>query len=97
MFTLYNLVSLPVKTMHDQHIFILPSTQFLAVSKDRLHYTLLSNIDACNVLSNDKLVCKLDAPLYSVSVKPVCEVKLLFQKTISKLCDTRLTVFKSEI
>lgn len=40
------------------------------------------------LITNDKLVCKLEVPLYSSHDKPICETELLIQKTISKSCDT---------
>lgn len=97
LFSMYNLILLPIQTLENEHIFVLPSAKYLVMSQNKLHYSVLPNIDACNVLSNNHLMCKLDTPLYSVHGKPICAIELLLKRTISKTCDTRISVFNNEI
>lgn len=79
-------------------MFILPSTNYIAISQNKLQYCTINNLEKCKEISIKDYICQHIEPLSSVHVKPVCETELLFVKSsIPKSCDTRVSVIEGEI
>lgn len=89
-FNLFKLIPLPSQIEGNEHIFILPSANYLALSEHRTQYTTLSDLNACTTLSTKTLVCSTIPPIYSTYSKPTCETELVLHPTpIPKSCDIR--------
>lgn len=91
-YNLYNIIPLPVPydvLKPDTYILIEPSTSYVAITADRMFYSLIKDIDKCNLISEKCYVCVL-SNMFSVIANPTCETTLL-SEAISKLPDTCVT------
>lgn len=84
-FTVYK--NIPLPTPHDEvHIntfaLIQPSSQYIAMSDDRLHYAMLNDLKDCNILNNNYTICE-SCTVYSCISNPNCESKLLTEVTFT--------------
>lgn len=96
-FKLYNLISLPIKFQNDTHLFVLPTSNYLAISKSYIHYITFDNIDNCKTLRYNTYLCKPFNPIYSVQNNPICEIQLIHGNSLPNSCDTRVMKTKTEI
>lgn len=97
-FNLYHLIPLPVSYENQNHVFIQPSSTYLAISKNKLHYTLMQEIINCKSLSETSYICENTEPMFSTHTKPICETELLFfEEHIPQSCDKRIVQLSSEI
>lgn len=97
-YNLYNLIPLPIKTNENSHIYILPKINYLALSENKLQYTLITSFSNCKKINEIRSICQLDSPIFSTHVKPICESELLLNNDyIPKNCDTRISNIDNEI
>lgn len=93
-YNLYHTVPLPVPydaTKPDTYILIAPNKPYVAITIDRMFYSLLESVDKCQVIHNECYVCSL-GNVYSTIANPTCETKILTE-AISSLphsCNTKL-------
>ena len=97
-FELYNLIPLPVLHKDKFYIFVQPSLRFLTMSSTKQQYTLLEILKDCKFSPKLSYVCKSLKPIFSTSVKPVCETEFLFSNSqVPESCDKRIIVLTKEI
>ncbi|KAF9416056.1 hypothetical protein HW555_006468, partial [Spodoptera exigua] len=92
-YVVYKIIPLP--TPHDNtnpHTFALitPSKSYIALTDDRLHYSLFDNLQQCSNVNNEHMICPLGS-VYS-STNPCCETKLLTEVNLSlpSECNSKL-------
>ncbi|CAK1603957.1 unnamed protein product [Parnassius mnemosyne] len=93
-FTLYKCIPLP--TPHNpsnpnSFALIQATKPYLGITEDRLSYSLLDNLNDCNIISNDYSICPLIS-IFSTIKNPSCETKLLTEVTLSlpSQCNSKL-------
>ncbi|KAL3286664.1 hypothetical protein HHI36_001163 [Cryptolaemus montrouzieri] len=97
-FEFYKMIALPTKLSQKSFAFVLPGSDYFAISKDRIHYSLIQSIEHCSKLSTTDFICKLIDPFYSIHTKTCSETELFFAKSkIPPSCETRIVATKSEI
>lgn len=84
-YVVYKIIPLP--TPHDSlnpnsFALITPTKPFMALTDDRLHYTMLDNLNQCSVINNEHSICPLES-IFSTISNPSCETKLLTEVTLS--------------
>lgn len=87
-YNLYNIIPLPVPydiSKPDTYVLIQPTSSYVAVTNDRMFYSLLRDINKCKLISEKCYVCVLN-DLFSVVVNPTCETTLL-SEVVTKLPD----------
>lgn len=87
-FNLYNLIPLPLINNTNEFLFIIPNINYLAVSEDKNLYTIFNNLNNCKTFFNIT-ICKNHEPLYLAHSRPICELEILLQHSLSRSCDTR--------
>ncbi|XP_052742884.1 uncharacterized protein LOC128198947 [Bicyclus anynana] len=97
-YDLYQVLPVPIKSTDKTFIFILPNFKYFLISNNKIHYTSLENLSQCKkVYNNEKYICKLEKPLYSVHTNKICETELLYGNTkLPTVCDTRLAYIPIE-
>ncbi|XP_052740626.1 uncharacterized protein LOC128198569 [Bicyclus anynana] len=88
-YNLYHVYALP--TAHDinnPHSFAMinPTAKFLAITDDKLLYSMTDSISDCKTLTNNYRLCKL-GNVHSSVANPTCEVQIL-SAYINKIPDT---------
>ena len=98
-YNLYKLIPLPIRRQDDYYVFILPSTEYIAVSENKVHYVTFITIDKiCINLDEERSICKHDNPLYTTHSRKICEIELLFQPSfIPETCEIKVTHILKEI
>lgn len=97
LFTLYNLIPLPVMKESDTFIIILPTIKYLAVSEDKNTYSTINTLRSCEVVNQNITICA-NQPVYHTHARPICETELLFSnKGFSKMCESRILKTEVEI
>jgi len=91
-FNLYK--SLPLPTPRDHltyYVLIHPSKPYVAITDDRLTYTLLDSISDCKLVNKDYILCPTTSILSTIS-NPTCESKLITEATLSlpEICDSKI-------
>lgn len=78
--------TLPLPTPHDDSFktfaLIQPSSSYIALSDDRMHYAMLDTLDKCRIIDSNYSICELTT-LYSCLSSPNCESKILTEVTLS--------------
>ncbi|XP_073954573.1 uncharacterized protein isoform X1 [Choristoneura fumiferana] len=85
-YSLYHLISLPVPydiSKPDTFALIAPNKPYLAVTADRMFYSLFDSVKECKVITNKCYVCELNN-IYSTIATPTCET-ILLNDVVSKL------------
>ncbi|XP_072758657.1 uncharacterized protein [Anoplolepis gracilipes] len=94
-FTLYNVISLPIKNNEENvYAFINPTYTYMGLRTDKLRYTHLTDQDIakCNKVNN-AMICKQTNLLFQITGIHNCESELLRSArldNILKECDIRL-------
>lgn len=91
-YNLYNVIPSPVPydvTKPDTYVLIEPTNSYVAITADRMFYSIVKDIDKCKLISEKCYVCVL-SNMFSVIANPTCETTLL-SEAISKLPDTCAT------
>ncbi|KAM3964013.1 uncharacterized protein ACR2FA_002057 [Aphomia sociella] len=88
-YNLYHLYALP--TAHDinnpsSFAMINPTAKYLAITDDKLTYSILDSVSECKVISKNKHLCKLNNILSTIT-SPICEVTILTEY-VNKIPDT---------
>lgn len=79
------------------YVFITPTDKYLAISDNKLHYSILSDLLSCNQIPY-VYVCKSIQPTRSTHIDPICEISLLLGNTdIEALCNFREIKLTKEI
>lgn len=93
-YNLYHIYSLP--TPHDINkpntfALITPSAKFLAITQDKLLYSMLQDLSECKVINSNYYLCKLVNVQSSVG-NPICETIILTEhvKRIPDSCSYKL-------
>lgn len=78
-YSLYHNIALP--TPHDSvkphsFSFIIPSSKYIAITKDKLEYCNLESLNECRVISSREFICDV-MTVYPTSANPSCESELL--------------------
>lgn len=93
-YSLYN--NIPLPTPHDvgrlnSYVTVMPSSKFIAMTKDKTRYCTLDSLTPCAVINSQTYVC--DVPnTYTPSARPICESEVL-TKVLTGLptqCETKL-------
>ncbi|XP_047032312.1 uncharacterized protein LOC124639125 [Helicoverpa zea] len=84
-YEVYKIIPLP--TPHDNtnpntFALITPSKSYIALTDDRLHYSLFNNLQQCSNVNNEHMICPL-VSVYSSITNPCCETKLLTEVNMS--------------
>lgn len=94
---LYHLYSIPIQHLNSSfHTTILPEHIYLATNPNGQQYISTSSLENCNVYAPKKRVCN-DLVVYESSVRPICEVQLLFSTSTSMPSSCTTTTFAAEI
>lgn len=87
---------IPLPTPHDKSAsstfaLITPIKPYIALTDDRLHYTMLDSMQQCYKLSSDRSICPYKSVFSSIT-NPSCETKLLTEVVLSlpKQCNSKL-------
>lgn len=100
-FNLYHNLALPIphgSSNPNMFSLILPSNSYIAISKDKLSFCNLDNLDKCKTISSEFFLCEIPMVLLT-NGNPTCESELL-TKTISAIpaqCDTKTFVGELDI
>ncbi|KAH9642017.1 hypothetical protein HF086_007353 [Spodoptera exigua] len=93
-YVVYKIIPLP--TPHDNtkpntFALITPSKSYIALTDDRLHYSLFDNLQQCSNVNNEHMICPLGS-VYSSITNPCCETKLLTEVNLSlpSECNSKL-------
>lgn len=57
---------------HKTFALIQPSSNYIAISDDRMHYSMLNNLDYCKVINYNYSTCEL-ITIFSILGNPNCE------------------------
>ncbi|KAL0803341.1 hypothetical protein ABMA28_002248 [Loxostege sticticalis] len=93
-YSLFN--NIPLPTPHDvnrtnSYVTIIPSSKYVAMTKDKTRFCTLDNLDSCTVLVSQIYVCEV-MNTYTPSAHPTCESEII-TKVLSNLpeqCETKL-------
>ncbi|KAF9797657.1 hypothetical protein SFRURICE_017852 [Spodoptera frugiperda] len=91
-YDLYRIIPLPVPydmSKPDTYILIEPTSSYVAITADRMFYSLIADIDKCKLISDKCYVCVL-TNVFSAIANPTCETTLL-SDVINKLPDICVT------
>lgn len=69
---------------------VVPSSKYIAMTKDKTHYCVLSDLNNCKTVYPGKYVC--DIPnVYLSTTKPICETEFMTKviSEIPKICETK--------
>ncbi|XP_064075420.1 uncharacterized protein LOC135194201 [Vanessa tameamea] len=93
-YIVYKIIPLPTphdKTNPNTFALITPSKTYIALTDDRLHYTLYDNLQQCSHVNNEHMICPLGS-VYSSITNPSCETKLLTEVNLSlpSECNSKL-------
>jgi hypothetical protein len=84
-FNLYSLLPLPTLTSNG-FVSIHPKNKYLAFSDAKTQYSLLDNIDNCNLIAKRSFICPHNHMIYTSRSRVTCETELLTATTIPKSC-----------
>lgn len=93
-YNLFNAIPLPIPydiSNPDTFVLIAPSSPYVAITADRMFYSLIKDLDKCKIISEKCYVCAL-INVYSTIANPTCET-ILITDVVSKLpksCETKL-------
>lgn len=93
-YNLYNVIPLPTPydmSKPDTYVLIAPTSPYVAITADHMFYSLIKDIDKCQVISEKCFVCPLIS-VYSTIANPICETTFISEvvKTLPKSCATKL-------
>lgn len=93
-YTLYRVIPLPVPhdiTKPDSFALISPNTRYVAMTTDRMMYSLLDSVEKCKVIRNVCYVCELTNVLSTIA-NPTCETLLLSEvrHSLPRLCNAKI-------
>lgn len=99
MFTMYHLLPVPMSSSNNNtYIFLRPSSDYMAITVNKMIYSLLFNLNDCKIISNQTYVCLKTRPLYNTLGHGNCESELLQAHVgIPKSCDIRISSIENEI
>lgn len=82
----------------DSFAMISPNNKYLAITDDKLTYSMFDNLSECKVITNNYYVCKLQSIQSSVS-NPTCEVSILTEhiREIPRSCNYKIIVGSIDI
>jgi flagellar basal body-associated protein FliL len=98
-FTLYKVTSYPNRIVDSYFNYIVPTFEYIALDKFKLHHVYLNNeeINNCHSVKGDRLVCKHTSPIMTSHNTKICEVKLLQNEPLSDECDVRIGNLTREV
>lgn len=93
-YDLYRTVSIPAAydiSKPDTFVLVAPNKQYLAITNDRMFYSLIESVEKCKVISNQCYVCELTS-VFSTIANPTCETTLMTEVVhkLPSLCQVRL-------
>ncbi|XP_063635018.1 uncharacterized protein LOC134805693 [Cydia splendana] len=88
--------SLPLPVPHEienpnTFSLIHPTSSYIAISDNKMHYTLLDDLNICTTVNSEYSICPL-LTIYSSISNPCCETRLFTEipKSLPKECDSKL-------
>lgn len=100
-YLLFHNIALPTLYSLDEpnkFSLILPSSKYIAMTKDNSHYCNLDSLTSCKEVNPGSYICDV-TNVYATDAKPTCESELLTKviKEIPKQCDTRFIFGKLDV
>ncbi|VVD02732.1 unnamed protein product [Leptidea sinapis] len=87
-YVLFHSVALPTPHNLDKpntFSLILPSSKYIAMTKDKTHYCTLNDLDICKNIVPGNYICDI-TNIYSSGMKPICEISIYCS---NKSCGSR--------
>lgn len=78
-YNVYKNIPLPTPHISDSpnsFVMILPSEQYLAVSRDKSSYTYLKDFNHCKIIPRETYLCQI-TDIYAVFANPSCEIEII--------------------
>lgn len=100
-YVLFHSLALPtphIPNQPDSFSLIIPSSKYIAMTKDKSQYCTFDNLDICKFVDSNNLICDIEN-VYSTDAKFTCESELL-AKVISEKppqCESKIVVGKVDI
>lgn len=93
-YNLYHIVPMPVPydlTKPDTYALIAPNKPYMALTTDRMLYSLLEDLDKCKFVSEKCYICEL-GNVYSTLANPTCETVILTEvvNKVPSSCSVKL-------
>lgn len=93
-YNLYHVIPLPSPydiSKPDTFVLVAPNKPYVAITADRMFYSLFDNVEKCKVISEKCYVCELNN-VFSTIANPICETILLSEvvNSLPKVCETKL-------
>lgn len=93
-YTVYKTLPLPIphETQNPNTFSLIhPTSSFMAISDDKLHYALFNDLNTCTIVTSEYSICPLST-VYSSINNPCCETRLFTEasKSLPKECDSKL-------
>lgn len=101
-YVLFHSIALPIPYNHKEpskFSLIIPSSKYIAITKDKSHYCNLDNLsNNCKVVNTGKYVCDV-TNVYAAEATPTCESELLTKviSEVPKQCETKFIFGKLDI
>jgi len=88
---LYHSIPYPVTVVTNTYTAIIPSTKYVAITKDKNHYCKLDNLISCKIVYKFNYIC-YDLNTYSSSATPICESEIISKalKSVPSNCETKI-------
>lgn len=98
---LFHNIALPIPYDYkepNKFSLILPSSKYIAMTKDKSHYCNLDDLNHCKLISPNNFICDV-TNVYAADAKPTCESELLSKviKVIPKQCETKFIYGKLDV
>lgn len=92
-YDLYRIIPVPVPhnvNVSDSYAMIIPTANYVALSKDKSSYCTLNDLNTCKSLHNGNLLCDV-SNILSVNTNPICEIELMIKivKALPSQCETK--------
>lgn len=93
-YNLFHVIPLPVPydvSKPDTFALVAPSKSYIAITNDRMFYSLFDNLDNCKSIGKKCFVCVLES-VFSTIANPTCETVLISEviTTLPRSCETKL-------
>ncbi|XP_041987906.1 uncharacterized protein LOC121739485 [Aricia agestis] len=90
---LYQNIPYPVVMANKTYSTIVPTTKYIALSRDRSFYCKLDSLNNCKSMHYSNYICN-DVDVYSSSTSPTCESEIITKplKSVPNICETKFFV-----
>lgn len=92
-YDLYKIIPVPIPhnvSSSNSYALIVPTVNYVALSKDKSTYCTLNDLNSCKSLYNGNLACDI-SNILSVNSNPICEVEFMIKiiKSLPPQCETK--------